>query len=210
MDREKAKYLLNLLIIIVLFTLSSFLVQTNLDFIKGIINKTWGMPIFVLLSIIEVVVAPISLLPLLPVASNLWGWFLTAILSIIGWTIGGTIAFLIARKYGVDFIKKFFSIKKIEELEKLIPSEHVFLGIILLRMAIPVDLLSYVLGLFSNIKTRDYILATFIGVIPFAFIFAYAGTLPFYYQLIILSIAFLVLLVGFYVKKKRDEKKNRK
>jgi len=70
-------------------------------------------------------------------------------------------------------------------LEKKIPKENLFLGIIFLRMVIPVDILSYALGLFSKIKTRDYLLATIIGVSPFAFIFAYLGRMPFYYQIFV-------------------------
>jgi len=38
----------------------------------------------------------------------------------------------------------------------------------LLRMVLPVDILSYALGLFSNISFIRYMLATIIGVTPFS------------------------------------------
>jgi uncharacterized membrane protein YdjX (TVP38/TMEM64 family) len=68
-----------------------------------------------------------------------------------------------------------------------------------LRIAIPVDLLSYALGLFSKVRYRDYALATIIGISPLAFILAYLGTLPFIFQMIALSVALVLILSGFII-----------
>jgi uncharacterized membrane protein YdjX (TVP38/TMEM64 family) len=59
-----------------------------------------GMGAYVVLTLFAVVVAPVSTLPLLPLASVMWGWVMAGILSVAGWTIGGQIAFLLARRYG--------------------------------------------------------------------------------------------------------------
>jgi len=64
-------------------------------------------------------------------------------------------------------------------------------------MTVPVDVLSYVLGLFSRMKSAPYFFATLIGVAPFAFVFAYAGTLPFLYQMEALGLALFVMLLVF-------------
>lgn len=203
---NKLKSFIEILIIVVLFVFFSYLVQTNLEFIKSIMgDKFLGMFFYVLVTIVAIVIAPISTLPLLPIASNLWGVFSAAVLSIIGWTVGAFIAFIIARTYGVPIIKKFVPIEKINKLEKMVPRENIFWSVVFLRMVIPVDILSYALGLFSKMKTKNYVLATLIGVSPFAFVFAYLGKLPFYYQILAFFIAAIILIIGFMVKEKRKK-----
>ena len=148
-------------------------------------------------------------MPLIPIASNIFGWVLTAILSIIGWTIGALVAFELSRKYGVFLVKKFISLKQIEKYEKLIPEKNIFWGIVFLRIAVPVDILSYVLGLFSHIKFRTYAIATLIGISPAAFIFAYAGTLELRIQIITFLIAMMILSIGYLVKLLRKKYKKK-
>jgi len=200
----KTRYILEILAVVILFLFFSYLAQENIEFISNSIGSgIEGMFFYVLISIIEVVIAPISTLPLLPVAANLWGVVNAAVLSIIGWTFGAYLAFFIARKYGVVRVKKFVSMDKIENIERRIPDENIFWTIVLLRIIIPVDFLSYVLGLFSKIKTRDYILATIIGVTPFAFIFSYLGTIPIEYQIIGFLIVSILIMSGLIIKNKQ-------
>jgi len=207
MLKAKTKSLLEIILVIILFIFFSYIIQTNLAIIQNIMqNNMIGMLIYLSISIIAIVIAPISTLPLLPVASTLWGWQTAGLLSIVGWAIGSLIAFILARKYGVPLIKKFISIEKITEIEKSIPKENVFWSIVFLRMVIPVDILSYALGLFSKIKTRPYFIATIIGITPFAFVFAYLGELPFYYHLAGLVIALILILIGLTIHKRKVRK----
>ena len=69
-------------------------------------------------------------------------------------------------------------------------------------MIIPVDILSYALGLFSKIKFWPYVIATFIGVIPVTFLLAYIGSVPFIYQILAFLIVGIIILVGLIVRKK--------
>ena len=82
---------------------------------------------------------------------------------------------------------------------------ELFLTVVFFRMVIPVDGLSYFLGLFSKMSFKSYTLATVIGITPFALVFAYAGGLNIYYQIGALAIAFLIfliaVLIGNYRKK---------
>lgn len=200
MRKDKIQSAIGILIIIIFFILSSYIVQSNLEYVRGLIGyNIWSMVLYILIAIIATVIAPVSALPLLPVASNVWGWLVTAILSIIGWTLGALIAFALARKYGVPLVKKFVSLDKIARFERLIPKENLFWGIVFLRMAVPVDVLSYVLGLFSHIRFRTYAIATLIGILPFAFVFAYLGRLPFSYQIFALYMAFIIILIGLVI-----------
>lgn len=208
LKRGEIKAIIEVIIIIGLFLFASYLIQDNIDYLKGIIGV--GLPsmlFYVSLTIIAVVIAPISATPLLPLASNLWGWFFAGVLSIIGWTIGAMIAFIVARKYGVFIIKKFIPLNKISKIEKRIPKKHVFWSIVLLRLVLPVDILSYALGLFSKIRLRLYFSATIVGLAPFAFVLAYLGVIRFEYQVLAFLAALIILLLGYGVKERIKKKR---
>ena len=106
-------------------------------------------------------------------------------------------SFFLCRKYGVYLIKKFVSLKEIQKLESKIPKENLFFDLILLRMIIPVDVLSYALGLLTKINFRTYALTTIIGIIPFAFVFSYLGTISWIYQIIgFIAIGFVIVFLN--------------
>tara|TARA_Y100000310_G_scaffold285184_1_gene308475 strand:+ start:6553 stop:7170 length:618 start_codon:yes stop_codon:yes gene_type:complete len=201
---EKTKAFLGILIILILFILSSYFVRENIEFVQNLIgNNFLGILIYISISIVAIVIAPISMMPLVPIAANLWGWFYSGIIHIIGWFIGSLIVFWISRKYGVPLIKKFISLKKINEFEKKIPKENLFIDIVLLRMIIPIDILSYALGLFSKVKFKTYALATIIGITPFAFVFSFLGTIPIYYQFLgFFLVGLTIVLIHEFRKKK--------
>ncbi|MBI2120221.1 MAG: VTT domain-containing protein [Parcubacteria group bacterium] len=159
-----------------------------------------GMAAYVFLTVFAVIIAPVSTLPLVPLASMMWGWVLAGVLSIIGWTVGGQIAFLLARRFGKPLVKKNVSLDKLHGIEERIPKRHLFWTVVFLRMSVPVDVLSYALGLFSRMKSVPYFFATLIGVTPFAFVFAYAGALPLLYQMEALGLALFVMFLAFLKK----------
>ena len=150
-----------------------------------------GMFGYILITIISVVAAPLSSLPLMPVAATMWGPIIAAIISIIAWVIGALIAFYIARRYGRRVVGKMISLDHVDRIAEQVLGTKKLGMIIVLRMVIPVDVLSYALGLVGNVSFRDYVLGTCIGVIPFAFVFAYASSLP-----ILPQISMLIGLVG--------------
>ena len=202
---EKTKAFFGVLTILILFAISSYIVRNNIDYIKSLIgNGFLGILVYFLIVIIAIVIAPISMMPLIPLASGLWGWINAAIIHIIGWTLGSFVVFFICRKYGVGLVRKFVSLETINRFESKIPKGEYFLDIVLLRMIIPVDLLSYALGLFSKVKFRTYALATFIGIMPFAFVFSYLGTISLLYQILgFVVVGFVIGLVHELRKKKK-------
>jgi len=64
--------------------------------------------------------------------------------------------------------------------------------------------------LFSNIKFKTYLTATIIGSLPFAFVFAYLGTLSVKWQILGIIISFIlvgiVLYTGYKMKKRNIRK----
>jgi len=131
--------------------------------------------VYMALDIISIIIAPVTTIPLIPLFVGLLGEIPMVIYSVISWTIGGVIVFLIGRKFGRPVISKFVSIEEVDKYRKFIPEHYEFVMIILLRIIIPVDLLSYALGFFSKISLWKYTLATIIGVIPGAILMIYAG-----------------------------------
>lgn len=192
----KIKAFIPVAIIVALFIVSAFYSQKYGEEVSIFVERggAFGMVAYVAIAIIATVAAPVSAAPLIPIAAGVWGAALTAALSILGWTIGSLIAFAISRRYGLPLVQKFVSSQKLEKLHKHIPRERVFWSVVLLRIMIPVDLLSYALGIFGVLDWKKYTLATIIGIVPFAFIFAYLGTLPVSYQLF--SILAGVLLIS--------------
>ncbi len=198
---KKIKGIFELILIIAAFLFSSYIIQTNLLFLENLVtNDILGMIIYLILEISSIVIAPITTIPLIVIATNLWGWIATGILNIIGWMIGSWIAFIIARKYGIKIIRKFISLEKISEIEKKIPRKNIFWSIVLLRMIIPTDVLSYALGIFTKIKIRTYLLATLIGITPIAFLISYLGGIDIYIQIILVLIAGIILILFWILK----------
>jgi len=171
----------------------------NLVQAQGII----GIIAYLLLLITAVVVAPVSVFPLLPLAVVLWGVFVTVVLNVIGLTIGAMIAFGLARYFGRPLIKKFKFLKKVEELEGIIPEKYLFLTVILLRMIFPVDILSYAIGLFTKMHWFSYLIATFLGILPFYLVFAYGLNLSVKYQILIGAFGILIILFSYNHIRKR-------
>lgn len=194
------KDVLTLFIIIVLFLSLSYFVQTNLDFFAMYMQKSFlGMLVFVIIAILEVVFAPITIIPLIAIVSNIWGPVTAALLSAFGWVIGSVIAFLIARHLGIAFVERFVSLKNIHYIEERIPHEHVFFGVIFLRLMFPIDLINYAIGFFTRIPAWSFGLASAIAVTPLAFVFAYLGRLPFRLQIALLAIGIISLIIIYFL-----------
>lgn len=156
--------------------------------------------------IVATVIAPLSFLPAVPIAVKLWGPFTTALLTIAGGMAGSMIAFYISRRFGPPLVRKFISQEKIEKftrLEEHIPSQNLFWSIVLLRLALPIDVMSYVLGLFTHISASTYARATLIAIVPFSFMFAYLSNISFIFQIIAFSAGTATLLYAYmYLKRK--------
>jgi len=190
-----AKDYLTILFLVSIYAVSALLTRQFGDFIGEYLDfGALGMLIYVLAATLETVVAPISTIPLIPVASTLWGPFVTALLTIFAWSLGSTIAFGIARKYGKPHVARFVNIKSVEKFEKTLSEEYLFWNILFLRTAIPFDFFSYAVGLFSSIRLWHYILATVVGITPFVFILSYASQASLWLQIV----AGALVLVGVY------------
>lgn len=185
--RLRASDIIILTAFIVIFVAASYVSSRYGNDIKELVllRGFTGMLFYVILLTAAEIVAPVSFLPLLPLAVTLWGSLAAAVLSILGWIIGAVIAFFLARRYGRSLINRLVGLERIDEIASAIPEKQIFWTVVFFRIIFPVDILSYALGLFTKMKPKPYILASLIGISPFAFILSYGVTLPISYQITI-------------------------
>jgi len=133
-----------------------------------------GAAVYVVAVAASVVLLPLSSLPLLPFAAHMYGFLPTALLSAAGWWTGSLIAFQVAR-LGRRYLERVTSLEAVDRLERRIPDDVGFGGIVVLRMIFPVDIVSFALGLLKELRFSAYAIASLTGILPFAFVWSYAG-----------------------------------
>jgi uncharacterized membrane protein YdjX (TVP38/TMEM64 family) len=147
------------------------------DFKIFIENNEALAPLYLILAkiVATILFVPGAILTLL--SGALLGTFWGSVVSIIGNTIGATLAFLISRYLFRDFVsqKLLSKYKKIGEYEELFFKSG-FKTIIFLRLIpiFPFNALNYLLGV-TRVSFKDYFWGTFIGIIPGTIAFVYFG-----------------------------------
>lgn len=211
MKTFKSKECIGVGVIVSLFVISTILAQQFSGQLQSYVEGygIYGIFFYVIITILSVVLAPLNTLFLLPIATAIWGPLVAAFLSIIGWTLGALVAYFLARVFGHPLVIRFANLKRIDEISRALPKRNIFIWIVLARMALPVDILSYALGLFIVIPYRTYALATLIGVSPFAFIFAYASDAAPIFTVLAGVLALITILLGVYWFRKASKSVNR-
>jgi uncharacterized membrane protein YdjX (TVP38/TMEM64 family) len=171
-----------------------WLARTHAESIKEFIdhNAFQGVVVYIALNILDAVIAPGATLPLIPIAAKAWGRIPAALVTTIGWTTGSLVAFYIARRWGTPIVKKLTSIDRVKRLRPYVP-KHPFWSVVLLRLVVPMDVISYVLGLFTDMTWSRYALATALGLTPSAFILTYIGKTPRGYDFIMFGIGGVIV-----------------
>ncbi len=157
--------------------------------------------IFILIVILEVVLAPIPALALYIAGGALFGAFLGGILTIIGNLIGAFIAFWLARRFGRDFVEKRVDKNLRKKFDRFSQKYGVF-SLFLLRVNpfTTSDLFSYLSGL-TNMKKSQFLIGTGLGLTPMIFIHTYLGETfvnnhPILYSVLLwVSVAYLIIFV---------------
>ena len=166
-----------------------WLARSHADTLKQFIDQhaVQGVVVYIFLNVLDAVVAPGATLPLIPIAARVWGRVPAALVTTAGWTAGSLVAFYIARRWGSPIVKRLTSMERVKRLRRYVP-RHPFWSVVLLRMIGPMDVISYVLGLFSDMSWSTYALATALGLTPSAFILTYIGKTPRAYDIIMAGI----------------------
>ncbi len=206
MAERRAKEYVSLALVGAVLISAVLFVRSHAEPLKAFIdhNRVLGVFLYILLNILDAVILPGATLPLIPVAAHAWGRVMAALVTTAGWTAGSLVAFLIARQWGSPIVRKLTSMSRVRQLKKYIP-ENLFWSVVAMRLVMPMDVLSYVLGLFTDMSWPAYILATAMGVTPAAFVLVYVGKLSRAYDLITFGVA-AVMVVAFIVITKRGRK----
>ncbi len=142
-----------------------------LDLLTQLREHWWGPIGFILIYGIGCVLALPGLLLTLcggAIFGVAWG----TLYNILASNLGATLAFFMARYFGRDFISRFMK-GRVEAFDEKV-ANHGFRFIFTLRLIplIPFNGLNLGSGL-SKIKYRDYLLGSFLGMLPGTFIYTY-------------------------------------
>lgn len=137
----------------------------------------WGPVIFIGLYIVATVLfIPGSVLTL--GAGTLFGVVWGSIYVSIASTLGATCAFLVGRYLARDAIaRKIEGNQRFVAIDKAVANEGwKIVGLTRLSPVFPFTLLNYAFGL-TQVKLRDYVLASWIGMMPGTIMYVYLGSL---------------------------------
>jgi uncharacterized membrane protein YdjX (TVP38/TMEM64 family) len=130
-------------------------------------RDTWGMAVFVLLAAISAMVAFLSSAVLVPVAIQAWGPTTCFMLLWIGWFTGGLAGYAIGRYLGRPAVELLVRPETLERYEGWTTSGKTLVPMLLVQLAIPSDLASYLFGL---VRCRFAVFAAALALaeIPYA------------------------------------------
>jgi uncharacterized membrane protein YdjX (TVP38/TMEM64 family) len=149
-------------------------------------------------------------LPFYLAAGYVLGGFKGALLCDLFATIGNTIAFLIGKRHGRNFLCFLFPEEKLEKVEELVDKGNPrFIHVLFMLLPLPKDTYAW-LGYYSGENVLTWILITFVARFPHIFIYTYGGEMLItnQYGVIIAGATFAVVVYIFvakYLKKRMKD-----
>ena len=138
---------------------------------------SWAPALYILLYVVACVCfVPGSLLPL--GAGILFGPIMGTFWTSIASTLGATASFLIGRFAAREWLQQKLSrYPRFTAIDAAVSREGwKIVGLLRLSPAFPFSLLNYALGL-TGVRLRDYVLASWIGMLPATALYVYLGSL---------------------------------
>jgi len=170
--------------------------------------------IYILLIVIGVIFAPIHPFIFYVAGGIVFGPYLSWVLTMVGVTIGSSIAFKISKRYGRGFVEKNISKEKIDKFDK-ISDKYGSISIFLLRVnpLTSSDIWSYIAGL-TRIKFWKFLMWTLLGLAPAIFVQTYFGKaigenailFKIFVGIAITYIAILLLVALYFFFRRRNNK----
>ena len=207
------KYIISFVIVVgIIFIINKFNIfkgygpQEMKEYVKSF--GVWAPIIYLgILTILPLFLFPDSVMVM--AGGMIFGLYKGTFLTLIGSLTGATVAFYVSRKLGQNAVKKI--IKKDLVLFKEQAEKNGFLITLLLRLIplFPFKVVSYSAGL-SDIKYKDFLLATAIGALPGMIVYTNVGdkstavgSTSFY---ISLGLLVLLMAVSLLLKKRLSTK----
>jgi uncharacterized membrane protein YdjX (TVP38/TMEM64 family) len=139
------------------------------------IPDTVSWPLFILVVVIEVVIAPIPGGAIGYLGAARFGFWQAWPLLYIGNVIGTSLVFFLARRYGTPIFEENVSEKTRRRYDDILQNHPVLLWAVYSVPVIPVDVLSVLAGL-SKISARRFLSIALSGYIIYTGIVAYVGS----------------------------------
>lgn len=140
----------------------------GVDRLQAIVDATgiWGSLIYIALRAVASVLAPFSSGPLQLASGVLFGLPRAILYSALGSTIGYSLSFWIARRYGRSFVARLVG-KNIEQVDRFISRLDHLRGLVSARIMLyfAYDFVAYAAGL-SKVKFLTFAVVTFVVGIP--------------------------------------------
>ena len=153
--------------VVVLLVVAGMLVMSR-------IPPTVSAPLFVLVVILEVIIAPLPGGPIGYMGAARYGFWTSWPLLWIGNVIGTTLAFLLARRFGAPLFEEHVAERTRARYEALLSGNTLLLWLVYALPIAPVDILSVLAGL-SRMTARRFLVVALSGFILRTAIAAYLG-----------------------------------
>lgn len=154
--------------VIVLLVVAGMLVLSR-------IPATVSAPLFVLVVILEVIIAPLPGGPIGYMGAARFGFWTSWPLLWIGNIVGTTIAFLLARRFGAPIFEEHVAAKTRARYDALLEGHIGLLWLVYALPIAPVDILSVLAGL-SRMTARRFLFVAYTGYVLRTAIAAYFGS----------------------------------
>ncbi|MGH7506900.1 MAG: TVP38/TMEM64 family protein [Longimicrobiales bacterium] len=166
MEARRRKLIMALAILVVVVACGVLLFRQIPDEVSA--------PLFLLVVILEVVVAPIPGGAIGYLGAARFGFWQAWPLLYLGNVIGTTIVFLLARKLGTPLFEENVSPRSRRRYDAMLQNRPFLLWIVYAIPMIPVDVLSILAGL-SRMAAKRFFLIAFTGYISYTAIVAFVG-----------------------------------
>jgi uncharacterized membrane protein YdjX (TVP38/TMEM64 family) len=195
-------------LIILVFLLLFYFINSRIDLFSladiEVIKKfilSFGVlspVVYMLIMATAIVISPVPSLPLDAAAGVIWGPWLGTLYSVIGALIGAIAAFTIARVFGRGVVQRILN-KDIVFCDRC--SERYLTWFVFVLRLFPIfqfDIVSYGAGL-TNMRLKHFATASFFGMIPATFLFAYFGETLFLGNIFSIVITLIIIIAIFIV-----------
>lgn len=178
----------------------------------------FGVVIFILIQIVQVVIPPISHYATSIIGGFLYGAFWGGVFNWLGRVTGQFVAYTLARKYGRRVVERFVDKQTVENFDQLVAgnSQTLWLKSLVLFLMIflpffPDDELSYLCGL-AKFNFKAFVAITLLGHLGGSFALAYAGAGvntqdSYFWFLLIITFVLFGILMWTLLRLRKFEKK---
>jgi uncharacterized membrane protein YdjX (TVP38/TMEM64 family) len=139
--------------------------------IRDMAGEWWAIPLLILLYVVfALLLLPVA--PLSAAAALAWGWAAGGAIDLAAATLSAIIPFYLARG-GLSARVQLYLLRRGLPVPHFTPDQRAF-ALLMLRLVpiLPFAALNYLCGL-ARFRTREYVIPTFVGMIPSSFLFAW-------------------------------------